>query len=189
VRPVAARPSPLADLLAHRPEAETAAVLEEVWALAGVQPVGGRSAGEIAHRLAVRAAEAESPALTPATADLVRRFLAVDDRPTAALESLAAIAREAGAEMDPVLQAALARFRAMDTAGVEGEQRFSAAFGRAFEYYDGFLFEVRSDALGPDRPVAAGGRYDRLPTRLGGRAAGAVGCMVRPGRAWAGSGS
>jgi ATP phosphoribosyltransferase regulatory subunit len=40
-------------------------------------------------------------------------------------------------------------------------------FGRAFGYYDGFLFEVRSAALGDERPVAAGGRYDGLPARLG----------------------
>jgi ATP phosphoribosyltransferase regulatory subunit len=74
--------------------------------------------------------------------------------------------------------------------------RLATGFGRAFGYYDGFLFEVRSAALGPDQPVAAGGRYDSLLTRLaaqsgGLRAAkaglgGAVGCMVRPWRAWAG---
>ena len=44
------------------------------------------------------------------------------------------------------------------------------------------LFEVASAALEPDQPVAGGGRYDGLPERLGGKA-GAVGCMVRPGRA------
>ena len=66
--------------------------------------------------------------------------------------------------------------------------RFSAAFGRAFGYYDGVLFEVRSEALGDDQPVAAGGRYDGLAARLGhALATGAVGCMVRPGRAWAGA--
>jgi ATP phosphoribosyltransferase regulatory subunit len=65
----------------------------------------------------------------------------------------------------------------------------TAAFGRAFGYYDGFLFEVRGEALGEDRPVAAGGRYDGLPARLGGDVkTGAVGCMVRPARAYAGGG-
>ena len=59
------------------------------------------------------------------------------------------------------------------------------AFGRAFGYYDGFVFEVRSAALDAERPVSAGGRYDGLMTRLGGKArTGAVGCMVRPWRAW-----
>jgi ATP phosphoribosyltransferase regulatory subunit len=69
----------------------------------------------------------------------------------------------------------------------------AAAFGRAFGYYDGFLFEVRSAALDEERPVAAGGRYDGLPARLGSETqntigTGAVGCMVRPARAYAGGG-
>jgi len=46
---------------------------------------------------------------------------------------------------------------------------------------------VRSAAIGPERPVAVGGRYDGLIARLGGGAdARAVGCMVRPWRAYAG---
>ena len=65
--------------------------------------------------------------------------------------------------------------------------RLSTAFGRALGYYDGMLFEIRSAALGSDAPVAAGGRYDGLPARLGGDLSrGAVGCVVRPGRAWTG---
>ena len=73
--------------------------------------------------------------------------------------------------------------------GVPPERvRFSAAFGRAFGYYDGVLFEVRSAALGDEQPVAAGGRYDGLAAKLGeSLVTGAVGCMVRPGRAWAGA--
>jgi len=47
--------------------------------------------------------------------------------------------------------------------------------------------EVRSAALGPDRPVASGGRYDGLLARLGGATdARAVGCVVRPWRAFSG---
>ncbi len=65
--------------------------------------------------------------------------------------------------------------------------RLSTAFARGFGYYDGVLFEVRSQGLGDDEPVAAGGRYDGLLARLGARlSTGAVGCMVRPGRAWDG---
>ena len=53
------------------------------------------------------------------------------------------------------------RLDALIAGGIpEGAVRFSAAFGRSFGYYDGVLFEVRSEALGADQPVAAGGRYD-----------------------------
>ena len=65
--------------------------------------------------------------------------------------------------------------------------RFAPALGHAFDYYDGLTFEVRAAALGADRPIAVGGRYDGLLARLGGAAgARAVGCMVRPSRAFAG---
>ena len=67
------------------------------------------------------------------------------------------------------------------------KMRFATALGHAFDYYDGLTFEVRSAALDPERSVAVGGRYDSLPSRLGGASgARAVGCVVRPWRAWAG---
>jgi ATP phosphoribosyltransferase regulatory subunit len=65
--------------------------------------------------------------------------------------------------------------------------RFTPALGHAFDYYDGVTFEVRSQALGDDRPIASGGRYDGLLGRLGGaQDARAVGCVVRPWRAFSG---
>ncbi len=93
-----------------------------------------------------------------------------------------------GAALEAALEAWSARVAALMAEGPpKARMRLSTAFGRAFGYYDGFLFEVRSLALGPDRPCAAGGRYDGLLARLGARrAAGAVGCMVRPWRAYAG---
>jgi ATP phosphoribosyltransferase regulatory subunit len=55
----------LSSLLAGLPEAEAAAVLEDLWALAGIEPAGGRSAAEIVHRLAERSAVARAPKPTP----------------------------------------------------------------------------------------------------------------------------
>ena len=176
----------LASLLSGLSESDAAGVLEEIWFLAGVQPVGGRSAAEIVHRLAERAALAAAPRLTPGQAELTRRFLDIAGGPT---ESLAAVGELVGGHSQALAAAAEAwrrRLASLIKAGVPTDRiRFSAAFGRAFGYYDGVLFEVRSAALGDDQPVAAGGRYDNLPARLGaGLATGAVGCMVRPGRAW-----
>lgn len=174
-------------LLAGLPEGEAASVLEELWALAGIQPVGGRSAAEIVHRLALRAEDGAGPRLSAAEADLIGRFLAISDQPSAAIDAIAALAREAGADFDSLLEAWTRRFAGM--AAPQASSRLSTAFGREFGYYDGFLFEVRSAALGADAPVAAGGRYDSLLEGLSGQsAAGAVGCMVRPWRAYAGAG-
>ena len=180
----------LTGLIAGLPEAEACAVLEDLWALAGIQPVGGRSVGEIVHRLVERADAARAPRLTDAESRLVERFLAIADQPRRALDQVQALAREGGGDLDMALNAWSARFDALVAAGAP-EDRLSLATGfiRAFGYYDGFLFEISSDALGPDSPVAGGGRYDSLPMRLGGAdaAVGAVGCMVRPARAWVGS--
>lgn len=181
----------LAGLLAGLPEAEASAVLEEFWGLAGIQPVGGRSAAEIVHRLSQRAEAASAPRLSAAQADLISRFLAIDDQPQRALDQVAALAREGGASVDLPLRAWQARLDGLMAAGIAPDQMsLSTAFGRAFGYYDGVLFEVTSAALGAEHPVAGGGRYDALLARLGAGvdpSVGAVGCMVRPWRAFDGS--
>ncbi len=190
-RAQAAEPAPsssgrLASLLVGQGEAEAAQIIEALWAQAGVQPVGGRSAAEIARRLAERAAEAAAPALSAHDADRIARFLAVSDRPSRALAQIAALAK--GEAFAAALERWSVRLAALASLGVpEDRLRLSPAFGRAFSYYDGVLFEVTSAALSQDLPVAAGGRYDGLLTRLGAkRSSGAVGCMVRPWRAYAG---
>jgi ATP phosphoribosyltransferase regulatory subunit len=187
------RPAPrgnerLAGLLAALPETEAAAVLTEIWALAGIEPIGGRSPAEIAHRLADRARLVETPRLTAVQADRIASFLAIADAPPGALAAVARLAGDGAATLEAALGAWERRLAAMTALGVPaGRLRLSTAFGRALGYYDGALFEVRSDALGPDAPAAAGGRYDSLPTKLGGPSgARAVGCVVRPGRAWIG---
>lgn len=177
----------LAALLSTLPEADAAAVLQDLWTLAGIEPAGGRSAAEIVHRLAERSAVAAAPRLTPEQAALIGRFLAICDGPVAALQAVERLAAPGGAKLDAALKGWARRLAVLREEGLPASAlRFDTAFGRDFGYYDGMLFEVRSAALGELRPVAAGGRYDSLFGRLGASlACGAVGCMVRPGRAWA----
>ncbi|MEO6378952.1 MAG: ATP phosphoribosyltransferase regulatory subunit [Caulobacteraceae bacterium] len=179
----------LAALLAELPEEEAAEVLGELWRLAGIQPVGGRQPAEIVHRLAQRSEARRGPQLSPAEAGLIGRFLAVSASPKAALDQVEKLAYEARADLEQTLATWMQRLKALVAAGAsEAAMTLAPGFVRPFGYYDGVLFEVRSRALGPDRPVAAGGRYDGLLARLGGPEDGrAVGCMVRPGRAWAGA--
>jgi ATP phosphoribosyltransferase regulatory subunit len=181
--------SRLAGLLSGLSEDAATGVLEEIWAMAGIEPVGGRSPAEIVHRLAERAALAAAPRLTTAQADLARRFLSLAGDPRQALAAVAQLVGKTTPALDAAREAWDRRLSALALAGVPSERiRFSAAFGRAFGYYDGVLFEIRSSALGEDQAVAAGGRYDGLPGKLGASLpTGAVGCMVRPGRAWAGA--
>jgi ATP phosphoribosyltransferase regulatory subunit len=183
--------SRIAALLAGLPEAEASAVLQELWSLAGIEPVGGRRPAEIAHRLVERAEAAKAGRLDPEQADKVRAFLAVSDRPEAALDAIAALAGPNDGALKAVIAGWRSRLAGLAQRGVPLEKTtLAAAFGRAFGYYDGYLFEVRSAALGDERPIAAGGRYDGLPGKLGVAATntGAVGFMVRPARAYAGGG-
>ncbi len=175
----------LAELLSGLPEGEATGVLEELWRLAGISPVGGRSPAEIAHRLCVRAEQASAARLSVGEADLIARYLDVVAPPREAFDRIESLAYEAKVAFDVQLQPWVRRLRGLTAAGVpEWAMIFSTGFMRAFGYYDGMLFEVRSLALGYDRPVAAGGRYDGLPARLGAHGrTGAIGCTVRPARA------
>lgn len=186
-QPVHAHNGKLAAILADLPEAEAAMMLEELWRLAGIQPVGGRAPAEIVHRLALRAEMQRTPPLSPGEAALIRRYLDISGSPRAVLEAVDGVATEGGADLRLALERWTARLAALEAAGVPMENAtLATGFARPFGYYDGVLFEITSPALGADEPIAAGGRYDGLPERLGG-ARGAVGCMVRPALAWGGA--
>jgi len=185
--PVSAEGGQLAAMLAGLSPGEGARLLEEVWALAGVEPVGGRGPAEIAQRLVRKAEAASAPALTPAQAEAIHAFMAISDAPAEGLAKVAALAGRKAPALTAALKAWDARLKAIAEAAPQTAMRFAPALGHAFEYYDGLTFEIRSDALGTERPVAVGGRYDGMLARLGGQTAGrAVGCMVRPWRAFAG---
>ena len=175
----------LAAMLSGLSEPQAAAMLEEVWALAGVEPVGGRGPGEIAARLVRRAEAAQAPALTQSQAAAIRAFLAISAAPAEGLADVRTLTK--GAEALDQALAAWDRRLALLADIPPDHMRFTPALGHAFDYYDGLTFEVRSEALGDDRPVASGGRYDGLLGRLGGaQDARAVGCVVRPWRAFCG---
>ena len=174
----------LADLLADLPGEGAASLLREVWSLAGVAPVGGRA--EIAERLVAKAHARRTPALTEAQAAAIAGYRAVEGPPQAALAQVRALAGAASSALERAIAAWDERLARLADLGVPADAlRFAPSVGHAFDYYDGLTFEVRSQALGADRPVAAGGRYDGLLARLGGASqACAVGCMVRPWRAY-----
>lgn len=169
-------------------EGHGASALRQLWAIAGIEPVGTRPPEEIVRRLAERAEASRTPSLSKAEAAAVRGFLTVSGAPRDALAEVCALAGPATKALDAALAGWDRRLAELARRGVPLDSvTFTAAFGRAFGYYDGVLFEVRSAALGGERPLAAGGRYDGLPGRLGASASlGAVGCMVRPARAFAG---
>ncbi|QPC94623.1 ATP phosphoribosyltransferase regulatory subunit [Mesorhizobium sp. INR15] len=132
---------------------------------AGLSASAGRAPADIARRL-IEKAELRSVRLSNEAFSALKSFLAIDvslDGATAALE---AFATGAGLSLGAALEKFAARAKAIVAHGLPAEKiRYDAAFGRPLDYYTGLVFEIASG--NGDRPLAGGGRYDRLLTLLG----------------------
>jgi ATP phosphoribosyltransferase regulatory subunit len=147
--------------LADRDEAERA--VETLLDEAGIPRVGGRSAAEIAERFLEQSALTVGDGDDRQAADVIERFLAIAGPPDEAAIALGELA----AKEAPGLAAEIARFnkrtQALLARGIETEQmNFAADFGRRLDYYTGFVFELGSETPRNGKPIAGGGRYDRL---------------------------
>jgi ATP phosphoribosyltransferase regulatory subunit len=145
------------------------ALVTDLLSIAGINAVGGRSVAEIAERFLEQSSLGASAKLPREVRGLIERFLTIKGDPDDAAAELRALAGEAN--MATALAPALDLFetrtgflaaRSIDVKRV----RFSTAFGRGFDYYTGFVFELTDPARTGD-PLVAGGRYDDLLTRLG----------------------
>ena len=152
------------------------AFVEDVLSIAGISTVGGRSAADIAERFLARAAERENP-VNDDVKTLLGQVLAISGDPDAASVSLRALADQAALDLGRELDAFDERTGFLAARGVDvGAIRFTAGFARNLDYYTGFIFELHDPAREDAKPVAGGGRYDKLLGRLGaGRAVPAVG--------------
>jgi ATP phosphoribosyltransferase regulatory subunit len=85
-----------------------------------------------------------------------------------AADALKKFAEGAGLTLGAALDNFGARADAISRHGLPvGIIRYDAAFGRPLDYYTGLVFEIA--VPDSDRPLAGGGRYDRLLTLLGAR--------------------
>jgi len=134
---------------------------------AGISPTAGRTPEEIARRL-MEKRELAAITLPERTLAALRMFLAIEVPLSRAPAALAAFASGAGLSLDAALSPFGARVDALAAQGVEVDTiRYDAAFGRPLDYYTGLVFEI--SVPGVPRPLAGGGRYDRLLTLLGAR--------------------
>ena len=153
------------------------ALVTDLLSIAGINAVGGRSVAEIAERFLEQSALGVSAKLPRDVRGLIERFLSVEGEPDEAVASLRALATDA--KMVDVLAPALDLFESRNgflaARGIDLKRlRFSTAFGRGFDYYTGFVFELTDPARTGD-PLVAGGRYDGLLARLGSEPIAAVG--------------
>jgi ATP phosphoribosyltransferase regulatory subunit len=144
------------------------ALVEDLLAIAGVDAVGGRSAGEIADRFLEQASLRSGPPIEAEKRSVLDAFLAISGDPDQAAVELRRLANSAGLNLSAALDAFERRNGFIAARGVAIEAtRFSAAFVRDFDYYTGFMFEAH-DRQSPNAKTAlAGGRYDGLARRLG----------------------
>jgi len=157
----------LAALAGADPKAARA-LITDLLSIAGISTVGGRSVSEIAERFLEQAALDAGGGLSDETAAVLKRYLAISGTPLRASAALRSLAGDAGLDLSAVLdafdrRAALLAERAVDLEAVS----FSTAFGRPLDYYSGLVFELHDPAGAADGPLVAGGRYDRLLSRLG----------------------
>lgn len=148
----------------------------------GGEELGQRTMAEITSRVAALAAAADEPRMTKGEADLIAEVLAVSGPARSAAERLDRAVRRAGVDISNALDCLEARHVALETEGVpDAAIWFDTAFGRTLEYYDGFVFEMRATDGDEHPPLAGGGRYDAMTTRLGASSpVPAVGAMIRP---------
>jgi ATP phosphoribosyltransferase regulatory subunit len=145
------------------------ALVTDLLSIAGINAVGGRSVGEIADRFLEQSALGASTKLPRDVRALVERFLTVQGDPDEAAAELRALASDAGMNetLGPALDLFEHRTGFIAAQGVDVKRlRFSSAFGRGFDYYNGFVFELTDPQRSGD-PLVAGGRYDGLLARLG----------------------
>jgi ATP phosphoribosyltransferase regulatory subunit len=143
-------------------------LVTDLLSIAGIAAVGGRSVAEIAERFLEQAALGAGTRLPRETRALIERFLAVRGDPDEAAGELRALAADAKLSLGPTLDLFETRTGFLAARGFDVRAiGFSTAFGRGFDYYTGFVFELHHPRT--KGPLIAGGRYDGLLARLGAR--------------------
>ncbi|WP_119306802.1 ATP phosphoribosyltransferase regulatory subunit [Cohaesibacter haloalkalitolerans] len=159
----------LARILEGKAPEDVREAVEEMLDIAGLSAVGGRSVGDIAERYMEKAELAAMAGWDADKIAIIARYLSISGSLDDSLEHLAAFDDEVGAILGDALVGFAERIKAIKAAVPEGtELQFKADFGRRLDYYSGFNYELHF--AGEDKPVAGGGRYDRLLGILASRA-------------------
>ena len=179
--------SGLAARLAEASWDEAEATVRDVLGVSGIEPVGVRTLEEIVDGLMAKAASVKAGGIPNEVVIVLEDVLAVEVAPPRVADELLAIAKGAGLTgLDEPIGNLAERMELIANEAPEflADAKFGTPFGRRFNYYDGFLFELFSAGASDTTPFAAGGRYDSLIEKLTGgdvRANG-IGGVVRPDR-------
>lgn len=129
---------------------------------------GGRRIEQIAERLLEQAADRAADPLPGGIAGLIESYLQIGGEPYACLDMIRTLSGDAGLDLDRPLAVYSRRLDFLQAEGFDMDKaRFDAEFGRQFEYYTGFVFQMEAMGGAIDGPLAGGGRYDGLLEDLG----------------------
>ena len=199
LRQLAAPAAPLADkdvaaLAASLDPADRLGAEQEVTAFIEARSIallGARNLGEITERLLAAAADMREQPLSPKVVGLVESYLAISGPPQEAITAIAALTAEAGIDLSGPLESCRRREALLRDADIApGTMQFAADFGRQFEYYSGFVFQIELPGRGIAGQIAGGGRYDGLLASIGAaKDAPAIGSAIHTERLLAARGS
>ncbi len=157
----------LAALEGSDPKAARAFVTD-LFSIAGISAVGGRTVEEIAERFLEQASLGATSNLDGDTTAALERYLTIEGDPDDALTALRLLAKDAKLDLNAALDTFEKRAGFMAAGGVDVSNiKFATAFGRALDYYSGMVFEIYDAGGKVKYPLAAGGRYDGLLSLLG----------------------
>ena len=162
-------PASLLKSIRGRPLEAAVPVIERHLETAAIPISGTRTIEEIAELATGIAADHDAHPLPKATADLIEAYLAIKAAAPDAVGRIRALLAPAGIDIGPALAAFDHRLGLIAEEGIDtGQLAFSGSFGRAFEYYTGFVFEIGASVLGDKLPLGGGGRYDTLVAAISG---------------------
>ena len=150
----------------------------------GLPLAGNRTLSEITARLLDLLGDLRAEPLRKEVATVIDYFLAVSAPPKGAVERIAMIAKGAGIDLAPPLQALVRRFERLEQDGLDlDKSTFATEFGRSFEYYSGLVFQIEVEGEHDAGQIAGGGRYDGLLAHIGApRDAPAIGAAIHTER-------
>ena len=158
----------LASLLAAAEPGKAELLIREVFALADVRHVGGRTPEEIVERLASRSAQQAEP-ISAELIEGVVALLNIRAAPETAFKAIREHFRKfrIGA-IDAVLERCEKRLGYVE-AYRDGPVavQFNVGLRRGLDFYTGFLFEIYAKDMRQIGHVCGGGRYDNLLEGLG----------------------
>jgi len=145
---------------------------------------GNRTLEEITLRLLDKQLDRDQQRLSSEHVQLIEDYLDINGPPRAAVARINDLTDKAGISIDKALRKFEKRLDLFKERGIDLKTtEFSAEFGRDFEYYTGFVFQIEAPDSVQIGPVAGGGRYDKLLQKLGAsEKVKAVGCAIHTER-------